>query len=57
MRLIKKTDPGQTINGHTLHEVVARYLPELDNPAPDYGMRQVYRDWMREFVHDVPVRR
>ncbi len=54
MRLLRKHEPDETINGHTLHEVVARYLAELDNPAPDYGMRQVYRDWMREFVEGRP---
>ena len=47
----------QTINDHTLPEVVARYLAELDNPAPDCRMRQVYREWMAEFVADVKVRR
>lgn len=38
------------INGRTLEEVVDLYLRELDNPAPDFSMRQIYRQWMREFV-------
>ena len=39
-----------TVTGHTLVEVVDRYLRELDNPAPDYGQRAMYREWMRELV-------
>lgn len=33
-----------------LAEVVHQYLSELDNPAPDFGMRGVYRGWMRELA-------
>ena len=40
----------QRINGKTLDEVVTDYLGELDNPAANYAMRQIYRDWMAEFV-------
>lgn len=45
----RKTEE-RTISGRTLEEIVREYLAELDNPAPDYTMRQIYRDWMREFV-------
>lgn len=38
-----------------LATVVRRYLAELDNPAPDFTMRRVYRDWMRELVDGRPV--
>jgi len=38
------------INGRTLEEVVDLYLRELENPAVDSTMREIYRDWMREFV-------
>lgn len=38
------------IDNHTLEQVVARYLDEMDNPAPDFSMRQIYRRWMRAFV-------
>ena len=40
----------RVVNGRTLEEVVDLYLRELDNPAPDYTMRRIYREWMREFV-------
>lgn len=40
----------QRINESTLDEVVRKYLRELNNPAPDPTMRDVYREWMGEFV-------
>lgn len=49
----KQKEEPKTVSGRTLEEVVTEYLAELDNPAPDFSMRQVYRDWMRELV-DVP---
>lgn len=38
------------VAGRTIVDLMDEYLSELDNPAPDYGMRNVYRDWMREMV-------
>jgi hypothetical protein len=36
-------------------EIVRRYLAELENPAPDYTMRRIYRDWMRDGLNDPDV--
>ena len=49
-----KHPPVRVINGHTLEVVVRRYLAELDNPAPDFRQRDMYRKWMAEFVLTTP---
>jgi Flp pilus assembly protein TadB len=41
---------SKIVSRRTLEEVVDLYLRELDNPAPDYTMRGIYREWLREFV-------
>lgn len=50
-RRTPKEETARRINGSTLEEVVKEYLKELDNPAPDFTMRQIYRRWMGEFVN------
>lgn len=42
--------PRGIVNGKTLEDVVRDYLAELENPATDVTMREVYRRWMAEFV-------
>jgi len=43
--------PEIRVSGHTLVEIVDMYLRELANTkAPDYVLRQIYREWMRESV-------
>ncbi len=37
-------------SGRTLAEIVREYLAELDNPSPDYTMRNIYRCWMSEMA-------
>lgn len=49
-RFIGRAKETKRINGHTLEEVVARYLRELDNPAPDYNMRAIYLEWMIDYT-------
>lgn len=52
MALRRNRQPDEPVHasGRTLVQVVDEYLAELDNPAPDYQMRQIYREWMAELV-------
>ncbi len=45
-------DDDRHASGRTLAEIVREYLAELDNPSPDYTMRNVYRGWMSEMVEE-----
>jgi len=33
-------------------ELVRRYIAEVENPAPDYTMRRILRDWMKDSLDD-----
>lgn len=38
-----------------LRKAVIDYLAEIDNPAPDYGYRNILRDRMRRLVGAPPA--
>lgn len=51
-KLFDKTPEPKRVSNRTLEEVVREYIDELENKASDPIMKEIYKDWMKEFVDD-----